>query len=552
MRAFHEATRNSADVWQHVTVSAETPWSAVLERAREQKYPRLVVVQHVESPKSLVASAADLRELQCALKAKGCTLVRATTLRDAAARAASAAFYNRAPRAKFGRWVQEHATNGMTTFLVHNRMRRRRHNRTVALADADFERALAALAEFDVVGRTEQLDEFLRAVAVRMRWTPPAATAAANPTPRAQRHDLSAEERAWVHNRTALDAELVSSLCEERGCPLRAHARDVPCASGAPSRRRLRAMPPEDAPLMLSDTGRRADATVYAARADAAKLPFAVGRDAVLSRAAVVSCLCNGRDYQRRPGTVQLRRLRGLACSLRAAQSEMPLVALSHGFEASALDPLLREGVVSRIVDVSHVAPSRFALRPLFEYSRAAWGRRFPRVAGGVQRRSDYACTSLKLLAWNLTEYDKILMADTDVFFMEDPLPWLRRQWHLTFAATNELMNVQEMADEGRVSARGYHGLNTHLVLLTPSTVVLELLLDLATTGSFVPYTNSEQDVIETLFASNRVHAPLPAHWHTPRIREAACEPVRGVSGAPAEVERRALAACNATCRRLS
>ena len=129
MRAFHEATRNSADVWQHVTVSAETPWSAVLARAREQKLPRLVVVQHVESPKSLVASAADLRELQCALRAAGCTLLRATTLRDAAARAASAAFYNRAPRAKFGRWVQEHATNGMTTFLVHNRMRRRRHNR---------------------------------------------------------------------------------------------------------------------------------------------------------------------------------------------------------------------------------------------------------------------------------------------------------------------------------------------------------------------------------------------------------------------------------------
>ena len=61
---------------------------------------------------------------------------------------------------------------------------------------------------------------------------------------------------------------------------------------------------------MLSDTGRRADSTVYAARADAAKLPFAVGRDAILSRAAVVSCLCNGRDYQRRPGTIQLRRLR--------------------------------------------------------------------------------------------------------------------------------------------------------------------------------------------------------------------------------------------------
>ena len=183
---------------------------------------------------------------------------------------------------------------------------------------------------------------------------------------------------------------------------------------------------------------------------------------------------------------------------------------------------------------------------------------RSPAITGRAARsrvtrtRADYACTSLKLLAWNLTEYDKILMADTDVFFMEDPLPWLRRQWHLTFAATNELMNVNEMADEGRVSARGYHGLNTHLVLLTPSTVVLELLLDLATTGSFVPYTNSEQDVIETLFASNRVHAPLPAHWHTPRIREAACEPVRGLSGAPAEVERRALAACNATCRRSS
>ena len=67
----------------------------------------------------------------------------------------------------------------------------------------------------------------------------------------------------------------------------------------------------------------------------------------------------------------------------------------------------------------------------------------------------------------------------------------------------------------GDRSGRRYSGLNTHMMYLEPSALVGQLLLDKARTGDFVPFTNTEQDVLETVFspyASGRISPPPHKH----------------------------------------
>lgn len=75
------------------------------------------------------------------------------------------------------------------------------------------------------------------------------------------------------------------------------------------------------------------------------------------------------------------------------------------------------------------------------------------------------------------------------------------------FAAT------PEMAD------RGYWGLNTHAMLLTPDRRIFRQLLWRAGEGWYLANTNSEQDLLEAQF----VYAgdpQFPAHYHTNHHRE--------------------------------
>jgi hypothetical protein len=43
-------------------------------------------------------------------------------------------------------------------------------------------------------------------------------------------------------------------------------------------------------------------------------------------------------------------------------------------------------------------------------------------------------------LAWNLTEFDRIILSDLDLCMAEDPLPWLRRHAAAHFIAFNEMV----------------------------------------------------------------------------------------------------------------
>ena len=81
-------------------------------------------------------------------------------------------------------------------------------------------------------------------------------------------------------------------------------------------------------------------------------------------RQAVVVCLCNGTDYRESASHLQLQRAALLACSLRSAKSAIELVAMVRGFSMSSADHLRRAGF-DRVIDVSHVPTSAFALSPL-------------------------------------------------------------------------------------------------------------------------------------------------------------------------------------------
>jgi len=102
--------------------------------------------------------------------------------------------------------------------------------------------------------------------------------------------------------------------------------------------------------------------------------------------------------------------------------------------------------------------------------------RRWPhRGTGCVQERNDHSCTSLKLLAWNLTQFDVVLQADADNIFLADPLEWVRAHSDHYFIASHEIVS------------RGYEGINSHLMLLQPSNILFRLLADNARTGGFEP-----------------------------------------------------------------
>lgn len=203
--------------WWHTTINTQTPWPTIAERVRLHRRPKQIVIHHVDAPMAL-SNETVLARLDCSLRAQGCRLVRTTVLRDAASRATSAATYNRVPHVQYASWVAEHATNGMIAYLLHNRLRLRRHNHTLPMTTAELHRARSFLADFDAVGRAEDLRPFfsyLLAVLAPMPALPANAPARINETPEQHKYELSPEERAWVREHTALDAQLYGSLCAD-------------------------------------------------------------------------------------------------------------------------------------------------------------------------------------------------------------------------------------------------------------------------------------------------------------------------------------------------
>lgn len=88
------------------------------------------------------------------------------------------------------------------------------------------------------------------------------------------------------------------------------------------------------------------------------------------------------------------------------AGSRIDRVAFTRGVSASAASELRDVGW--RVVDLSHVPTAAFGLRAIREPDGS---HHWPR-SGRVQQRRDTECTSFKLLAFNMTMYDRLMVSD--------------------------------------------------------------------------------------------------------------------------------------------
>lgn len=229
-------------------------------------------------------------------------------------------------------------------------------------------------------------------------------------------------------------------------------------------------------------------------------------------RYAFAVSLCNTTDYYGSAGRLQVDRALGLLKSLKYVGSKIEPIAFSHSYSPSSVRRLTDAGW--HVHDVSHM-PLNAMLRPILGPEE---GRHFPRRAR-VQPRADGGCTALKFLAWNLTQFTRVFHADTDVCMQQDPLPW---------AAVHARLGTYFTARHENAASRGYNGLNAHFLFLQPDRDVYSMLADSARTGSFVPHTNNDQDILETVFTaqphlessrSDGVFPLLPKHIHDKKCR---------------------------------
>ena len=211
----------------------------------------------------------------------------------------------------------------------------------------------------------------------------------------------------------------------------------------------------------------------------------------------VVITICNATDYLGSSPWDQIERARLSACALRA-MGKSDLVALTYGFGENALNTLAQSGF--RVLDASAVPSADFALSLTSRSNENAAAASSPLSR---THRPDSICTAVKLLAWNLTSYRRLLLSDSDVLLHEDPSPWMLEHAATYFVATPER------------ALRGYPGLNTHLVFLEPNSQVFEILRTSAVHGNFLRYTGTDQDVIEQVFSPRQPLPSLPLHTHS-------------------------------------
>lgn len=228
----------------------------------------------------------------------------------------------------------------------------------------------------------------------------------------------------------------------------------------------------------------------------------------------VVVPLCNGTDYRGWGARDQLDRANRLACSLKS--SPVRKVAMTYSMSPQALKSLRDMGY--EVIDLTSVPAKAFTLKPMHTPPPASKGggsrpeRRY--IPGTrLQDRNDFGCTSFKLLAWNLTQFSRIFMVDSDIFFMEDPAPWLEKHRGSHFIAQHEQ------------GIKMYDGIQSNVMMLKPNEDVAAILLENAVTGGFLPFTNGDQDVIESVYSSHKVYPPLPytLHQNTEWLKKLAC-----------------------------
>ena len=220
--------RGGSHGWWHATATPSTPWESILARLNGgSKRPRQIIIHHVDAQWSFsdrAFQASILAPLECKMRSLGCQLILTTLLRNASSRASSAAFYNHVPHDQFMQWVSTHAQNGMINFLLHNRMRRFRRNISLPVTSADLSQAGDLLKQFDAIGRTEEMEQYLNYFGTLIRAsmsTNETKPNRINRTPDKFKYELTAQEHSWTRSQTGLDATLYKSFCKSAAstCP---------------------------------------------------------------------------------------------------------------------------------------------------------------------------------------------------------------------------------------------------------------------------------------------------------------------------------------------
>eukprot|EP00929_Paragymnodinium_shiwhaense_P096968 TRINITY_DN58743_c0_g1_i1.p1 TRINITY_DN58743_c0_g1~~TRINITY_DN58743_c0_g1_i1.p1 ORF type:complete len:486 (+),score=63.40 TRINITY_DN58743_c0_g1_i1:97-1554(+) len=224
---------------------------------------------------------------------------------------------------------------------------------------------------------------------------------------------------------------------------------------------------------------------------------------------AVFSLFVKTSDHHKHGRVDLLQDLVRLRCSAVCHGSEVPFVLIyGGGADAQELQKLREVGW--KIVDCTGEQDfMRRIYHPVYSKVEALRQNRPWVVGDRVQQRRDGWATYFKFLAWNMTEFQKVLFVDADVEFRAKPDTALLDTERLPeFVATDEKLD------------RTYMGLNTHMMILTPSVDTFKSLVDRADQGKYRIFTNTEQDVLESAFAERRgknvgfLSAAFPhLHW---------------------------------------
>jgi len=228
---------------------------------------------------------------------------------------------------------------------------------------------------------------------------------------------------------------------------------------------------------------------------EAEELVRTLDTPAASSRTALYSVYVEAKDALYMNGQVHrsgeellLSALR-LKCSAARRGSRLPFHLITAGVEdPQRLQLLEKFGYVieNRTKDIDRM---RNTYRPVYTGEEARNEGRWWALDNDVQNRSDGWTTYFKFFAFNATLFDHVMVSDLDVCFTETP--------------DNVLANIPLgetfMASPERAT-RKYDGINSHLMIVKPSTETFNAILERAKSGEYIPYTNGDQDVLEFMY----------------------------------------------------
>ena len=227
----HWATWNKTAEWQKV------------EAALEEDAPKVLVHTHHNMPGlgNRFFATEVLAPLARKLESKGCELRFGAVLRDAVEHVKSAAFFGAVrdsdDMAKYG----PRNTNPMTKYVVYNYQSQwpyafKSYPSPPGVDDTLYASAQKILSNFSLVGRTEELGEFVRTMNLALGWPEDMVAERENTTPNDHHYKLSRAEVKTLEKLNLVDNKLYKSFCRE--------STESICES-------RRAQPPVSAPTLI-------------------------------------------------------------------------------------------------------------------------------------------------------------------------------------------------------------------------------------------------------------------------------------------------------------